>query len=110
MSAAPIEQIARDAELLPCPFCGEKAVMSSDGSSVNVVWCSNMACTLNDVYDSTEDAVKAWTMRQACGQQPAVPEGWKSVPIKATPEMLHAAFGTGNELIYCEELEKRFKP
>lgn len=94
---APIEQIARDAELLPCPFCGghailrlnsgEKTGITSGDHFVECEKCGiqgnkfeavSLQCIDTRKRDTKLDdqqinkAFDAWNTRQACGQQPVV--------------------------------------
>lgn len=47
--------------LLPCPFCGSKAIFATDKK--NWVICPN-CLSESRLYDTTEQAVKAWNRRQ----------------------------------------------
>lgn len=50
-------------ELLPCPFCGCKAMLNSN---FHKVFCSNAFCTVmpqTQIFDTDEDAIKAWNRR-----------------------------------------------
>lgn len=80
VDAAPIEQIARDGGLLPCPFCGGKAEQIQSQYST-LIRCSNcgtegksFSTGVAGVDDPWPMAIAAWNTRQACGQQPAMTE------------------------------------
>lgn len=54
------------AELKPCPFCGEEAIVSWNTVYGFCPWCSNPNCILNDLvhgYDTEKKATKAWNRR-----------------------------------------------
>lgn len=95
MSRAPIEQIARDAELLPCPRCGYATNLHEDVMAEPMTfqpYCADDACGLQGkIFNNPFEAIKHWNRRQACGQQPAV-TGYKLVPIEPTLEMQKAYF------------------
>lgn len=43
-------------------------------------------------------ATEILAILDAIAQPVSVPDGWKLVPIQITPEMLHAAFGTADDV------------
>lgn len=52
-------------KLKPCPFCGEEAIVTYNGSFGFQVYCSE--CFMNQIviYDkkTEEDAIKTWNKR-----------------------------------------------
>jgi len=81
-----------DQELLPCPFCGDKAEVYEVADGQCYVACVNDECNGQNGYESSmADAVKRWNRRAAV--QPAgvaVPEGWKMVPAAVTGRIVLA--------------------
>ena len=56
----------RDVELLPCPFCGEKArIMSLLRDDIRI-YCQNKNCHIQPMLTrgSEEEAIKAWNTRK----------------------------------------------
>ena len=50
-------------KLLPCPFCGGKAIIFTGYKCY--VACPNKDCRMSHNYDSIEEAVSAWNTRKA---------------------------------------------
>jgi Lar family restriction alleviation protein len=74
-------------ELKPCPFCGGKADIDAPASIERLVYCKG--CYASIAEDATPKAIAAWNRRA-----PAVPNGWKLVPVEPTDAMLKAAAQT----------------
>jgi hypothetical protein len=85
--------------LLPCPFCGGKALLT-EKKHYSLVNCGNIHCDMDSGCKAqmTQDAIAAWNKR-APVTHPQQPAGWKLVPVEPTPEM-EEAFHSGflNEL------------
>jgi hypothetical protein len=72
-------------ELLPCPFCGVKAIALGGGRNIH---CGYEGCFMTSVWakaDTKELAAQCWNTR-------VVPAGYKLVPIEPTEDMVVSGF------------------
>lgn len=86
-------------ELRSCPFCGgavqhRHALFVSDGNTDAIIHAAPAVCGLLDFDIGTADfgvsVAAAWNRRAQA--VPAVPQGWKMVPVEPTPEMVEAGW------------------
>ena len=74
-----------DAELLPCPFCGDHAETDFIPEHHSyAIECHSTGCAARVIKETAEDAVEAWNRRAPAAP---VPQGWKLVPEWPTVEM-----------------------
>lgn len=77
-----------DAELLPCPFCGDHAETDFIPEHHSyAIECHSMGCAARVIKDTASDAIEAWNRRAPAAP---VPQGWKLVPEKGTEAMARA--------------------
>jgi len=73
----------KDADLLPCPFCGGSATVDHDDNGWNWVECSNCGASTNAKVSAMDDCrpllVEAWNRRAALAAQPSGP-AWHDAP------------------------------
>lgn len=77
-----------DAELLPCPFCGDHAETDFIPEHHSyAIECHSMGCAARVIKDTASDVIEAWNRRAPAAP---VPQGWKLVPEKGTEAMARA--------------------
>ena len=80
-----------EADLLPCPFCGEKAHFEKDSGGWEWVECESCGIQSNQSASLMEDCKpklrEEWNRRAPAA---SVPQGWKLVPSESTEEMARA--------------------
>jgi Lar family restriction alleviation protein len=85
--------------LLPCPFCGGKAIMDVDEANDEFVWhsvgCGECNCLMDQASDSAEDAARVWNRR-------ATPAGHDAVERVAE---LQQAVGVLQEMLSSKEMQ-----
>lgn len=69
-----------DAELLPCPFCGDHAETDFIPEHHSyAIECHSIGCAARVIKETAEDAVEAWNRRAPVVK---VPQGCKPVPVE----------------------------
>lgn len=82
--------------LLPCPFCGGAARIAFEEYDFNGAQIECKECHASGGHHSDDKhgdaAADSWNRRAAIeANTPAVPDGWKLVPVEPTDAMLEAA-------------------
>ena len=79
-----------DAELMPCPFCGEAAKHSFNDfyGDMSMACCKSCGAQAYAPKWNRRAVLAKWGTPAPVG---AVPQGWKAVPVNPTPEMWKAA-------------------
>lgn len=79
--------VVKPGDPLPCPFCGSTDVGGAGGT----VGCYRCPAEIAVQNANTAYAVELWNNRVKTQPQPAVPEGWKLVPVEPTEAMMRDA-------------------
>jgi len=85
-----------DEQLKPCPFCGCTTSPELKGNGIGDNWLECVECGASTrLREDGAGSTKDWNRRALLASKPAVPEGWKLVPVEPTDAMVDAACPVG---------------